>query len=124
MSTLPEIFAEYAALRSKRLALQKEVDAMKAKEDQLSADMQIMMMGKKLKEVTFPGGKAVLKPRQKFVVKDWTAFYDYIVSHGTPFMLEKRPAQSSINEVYQAGEQVDGIDRQTFEDIVISVAKE
>ena len=96
-------------VESLRLAMQKEVDAVKKREnelrdhiiDNLSVSDDTGAVGKKY--------IAQIKPEDKPTVNDWEEFYDFIFDQDRPDLLQKRLSEKAIQEMWEDGKEVPGI---------------
>jgi hypothetical protein len=119
-SKLPKTLAaaadELFDIRAARLAKQKEVDALAARESELSEHL-INSLPKS--EATGVAGKLCrVSVTSKTVVSvtDWDAYYGYIAANakknpGVWSLLQKRVSEAAVKEMWDAGKAVPGVER-------------
>lgn len=108
-------------LREKRLAMQKEVDAVEAEEKALKEHL-IQNLPKS--EASGVAGKkcrvsVVTKPIPQ--VEDWDAVYKYIKRTGSFELLQRRLADGAVKERWEAGKEIPGVTH--FNVVTLSVNK-
>lgn len=124
-STLPTSIGAcadlYKEVQEVRLAMQKETDAVAAREKEIK-DHIINNLSKS--DDTGAAGK---KYRAQIVVKevpkadDWDKIRAYIVEHDRFDLLQKRLADKVIKEMWEEGEQVPGVGK--FNAVDVSITK-
>ncbi len=109
---LPGICADhYHEVRELRLAMQKEVDAVKAREAELrefiintlSATDETGAAGEKY--------RAQITRDTKPSATDWEKIYDYIVENDRFDLLNKALSITAIKELWEAGEKIPGVSK-------------
>lgn len=93
-----------------RLAMSKEVDAVKARERKLSEYLIDNLSG----DNTGVAGlkyRAQVKKKTKYSVKDWTKVHDYVYDNDRFDLLAKSLNQKAAEEIYEAGEKLPGVDK-------------
>lgn len=96
-------------VESLRLAMQKEVDAVKKRENELRDHI---INNLSVSDDTGAVGKkyiAQIKTEDKPTVNDWEEFYDFIFAEDRPDMLQKRLNESAIKEMWEDDQKVPGI---------------
>jgi len=113
-----DLFKEVETLRK---AMQKEVDAVKERErelresiiDRLSNSEDTGAAGKKYRVQT----KVTTHPQ----MKDWDAFYEFVREHERFDLMQKRPSERAIADMWEAGEEVPGVGK--FNKVGLSINK-
>jgi hypothetical protein len=107
------MYAEYYALREKRLQLQREVDALEQQEKDLLYEITKpfdtnFSRGYHLVEDGF-----VLKanPKETVLVRDWAAVLGYIKETGEVDLLQKRLTESAVKARWDVGATVPGTEK-------------
>lgn len=114
----------YYTTKEKRLALQKEVDAIEAEEKLLKAHL-IESIPKS--DATGVAGKLVrvsITTKNVPQVADWDKFYEYVAKNRTKggfALLNKAVNAKAVNEIWDAGKTVPGVD--SFTAVSLSVNK-
>jgi hypothetical protein len=119
-SKLPKTLAaaadELFKVRADRLALQKDVDALQARETELSEHL-IGSLPKS--DATGVAGKlcrVTVVSKTIVSVTDWPAYYGYIAANakknpGIWSLLQKRVGETAVKEMWEAGKTVPGAER-------------
>lgn len=119
---LGNIADAYFQTREKRLALDKESDALKKDE---AFYQQLLIDQLKLQDITAIGGKLIsvkLAPlKNKPHVTDWPEFYKYILKTKDFSLLQRRPGEAAIAERWDDGKVVPGVEK--FPVATLSVSK-
>lgn len=108
-------------IRQKRLAMQKEVDAVEAEEKALKEHI-INTLPKS--EATGASGKlarVTVITKEVPQVEDWETFYKHIKKSGQFELLGKRLSDAAIKERWEAGKEVPGITH--FKAVTLSLNK-
>ena len=97
----------------KRLAADKIAASLKAEEDGFKA---ILLREFQEQKLTGIGGKKVrvgMDPVPDYVpaVKDWPAYYDYIVEHRAFELLQRRPGVEACRERWERGVAIPGCEK-------------
>lgn len=111
----------FAEVRELRLAMQKHVDAVKAREtevknyiiDNLSKSDDTGAAGKKY--------RAQIVTKIQPSLRDWDKFCDYVVEHDRFDLLQKRLANKAVTDLWDAGEDVGGVEK--FNAVDVSITK-
>ena len=120
---LPELAAcvdDYRDTREVRLAMQKEVDAVEAREKELRDHLIANLTD----DMTGIAGKKFRAQRIKKEVpsaKDWVLIRDYVVENDRFDLLQRRLSDKAVQDLWEAGEEVPGVER--FTKIDVSVTK-
>lgn len=109
--TLQERIDEVFDLRQERLAIQKKVDMMKAKEDGLVAALATEMEELELQEVRGEHGKLKLSMAENAEVTSYPDLYAYIKETGSFDLLQRRVSLTGVRERWQEGNEVPGVAR-------------
>lgn len=111
----------YMEVKTVRLAMEKECEAVKARESELKQHM-IDNLSK-----SDDTGAAGLKYRAQVVTKptprvaDWPIFHDYIQRTGRFDLLQKRVGDVAVKAMWEEGELVPGVEK--FNAVDVSVTK-
>lgn len=112
---------KYYALREKRLAMQKEVDTVKAEE---TAYQEHLINSIPKSDATGVAGKVCrvsVKTDQVPRVEDWDLFYKHIKKTGEFDLLGRTPTKSAIEARWENGKKIPGVG--TFTVVKLSVNK-
>lgn len=96
-------------LRERKRALDRESEAIKEKMEAMEADL-IASLDEE--ESTMTRGKkasASITESEIFIIEDLEAFHEYCQDNDALYLLQNRPAQGALQELYNAGETVPGI---------------
>lgn len=110
---LADIADKYWLKRTERLAADKVAAALKSEEAKYEATLIEQML---LQEITGIGGHIVRlsipkTPDYVPAVKNWPAYYAYIVANNAFELLEKRPGRLACKERWDAGEIIPGVEK-------------
>lgn len=120
MSRKPQsLFMQYAALYTKRMALQKEVDSLKEKEDMVKDYLIGEMLTNNSTTLVENGFQVVLKTLTVPAVMDWEVFLDHVRKTGQLDLLHKRVTESAVKLRWEDGVTLPGVDKATKYSIVI-----
>lgn len=111
----------YAEVRELRLAMQKHVDAVKARETEIREHI-IQNLSKS--DDTGAAGKryrAQIVRKEVPTLKDWNVFTSFLIKSGRFDLLHKRIADKPVKEMWEAGEDVPGVER--FHTVDVSITK-
>lgn len=106
---IKKLLNEYWELRAERLALQKEVDDLKAEEDDIFAQIRVEINAPLGEVVKADGCQAMLKPVRTPVVTDWPKLYKYIAETDGFDMLQKRLTPTAVKERWENLVDVPGV---------------
>ncbi len=109
------------ALRAKRQVAQKIVDEIEAEEKALKELIINELPKSESRGVT--GKVANVKVIIKDVpqVDDWDKFYEYVRKTKRTDLLQRRPAETAINEILDSGKTVPGV--KMFKAVTLSITK-
>lgn len=112
-SSLGELADFWLLTQNERLAADKVAAALKAKEEQAK---QILLHQMQLQGITGIGGKTVRvgmdpEPEYQPHVKDWEAFYKYILKTKDFSLLERRPGKAACRERWADDKEVPGVEK-------------
>ena len=118
--TLQELADQYYT--AKRLRMDKEREAFKLQEieTELKGQLISIMMQEKL---TVVGGQSCIiryKRKMKPHPADWSKIWGHIQSTGEFELLFKRLTDSAVQERWEAGIEVPGVDRFPIDDITVT----
>jgi hypothetical protein len=111
----------YAEVRELRLAMQKVVDDVKARESEVREHI-IANLSKS--DDTGAAGKryrAQVVTKLKPALKDWTKFTDYVRMNGRFDLLQKRMNERAVLGMLEEGTSVPGVER--FNAVDVSITK-
>jgi len=108
-------------LRSRRIALEKQAGEMKEEQNRL--EEHIFQVFKKTDLEGCKGKTAVAAITRTTIpaVKDWDAFYAFMLKTKQLDLLERRPSRTACRERFDAGDVIPGVE--PFEKIGLSVTK-
>jgi len=98
-------------LRQERIALQKDVDKMKAEEDGRLAAYITEMENGDMDLVQGELGKISIKPVETAEVTSYPDLYQYIKETGSFDLLQRRVSLTGVRERWQEGNEVPGVAR-------------
>ena len=107
--------------RVERLALSKQVDAIKARERVLSDRLINELPKSDAQGVTGKLARATIKVKDVATVKDWSKFYKYILRKKDFSLMQRRIANASALEQIEAGDKIPGVE--TFPVVTVSCTK-
>ncbi len=111
----------FAEVRELRLAMQKHVDAVKAREKEVK-DFIIDNLSKS--DDTGAAGRkyrAQIVSKEVPTLKDWDAFTAFVVAHSRFDLLQKRLSDKAVKDLWEDGAEVDGVEK--FNAIDVSITK-
>jgi len=111
----------YAEVREMRLAMDKHVATVKARETELREHI-IANLSKS--DDTGAAGKryrAQIVMKEKPSLTDWSAFTAFVKKSGRFDLMQKRVADKAVKDLWEAGEDVPGVER--FNAIDVSIQK-
>lgn len=111
----------YSEVRELRLAMQKIVDDVKAREteikehiiDNLSKSSDTGAAGRKY--------RAQIVTKEVPTLKDWTAFTAYVAENNRFDLMHKRIADTAVKDMWEAGADVPGVGK--FKAVDVSITK-
>ena len=110
---------KYVALRTKRLALDKQSSELKTEEDMLRDLIKGQMMARMDKygvEHVVGKNSVLLKMKADADVVDWPKLQQHIISTGEFDLLQKRVTITAVRQRWEVGKEVPGVvQTQTFE---------
>jgi len=111
----------YAEVRDLRLAMQKVVDEVKARETEVR---EYIINSLSKSDDTGAAGKryrAQVVTKLKPSVRDWLEFMKFVFKYNRFDLLQKRIAERAVLDMLEAGESVPGIER--FNAVDVSITK-
>lgn len=108
-------------LRNKRLAMQKEVDAVAAEESALKEHIINTLPKSEASGVAGKLARVTVVTKQVPQVEDYDKFYAYVKKTNSFDLLQKRLADSAIKERWEAGKEVPGV--KAFNAVSVSINK-
>ena len=107
--------------RTKRLAVQKEVDALQAVESALREHLIDNLPKSQATGVSGKTANAKIMTDFKPRVTDWDKFRAYIIKNKAFELLQKRVSDEAIQERWDAGKEIPGVER--FQVVKVSLTK-
>lgn len=108
-------------LRNKRLAMQKDVDAVAAEETALKNHIIENLPKSEASGVAGKLARVTVVTKQIPQVKDWDAFYKYVKKTGSFDLMQKRLTDAAIKERWEAGKEIPGVEH--FNAVSVSINK-
>lgn len=108
-------------LRNKRLAMQKEVDAVAAEETALKNHIIENLPKSEASGVAGKLARVTVVTKQIPQVKDWDTFYKYVKKTGSFDLMQKRLTDAAIKERWEAGKEIPGVEH--FNAVSVSINK-
>lgn len=104
--TMDDLARLYIKMRDKISAIEAEAETkvkeIKAQQAEVSTAMKDMMLAEKANSVRTPSGTVTLLTKTRFQAQDWDSFYNFIVEHNAPHLLEKRISQGAMANFLEA----------------------
>ena len=111
----------YFTLREQRLAAQKIADAIEVNERAIREHIILTLPKSEASGVAGKLARVSRVIKQVPQIKDWSAFYAYIKKTGSFDLLQRRPGEAAIQERWDAGKVVPGVE--SFTVVTLSVSK-
>jgi hypothetical protein len=108
-------------LRNKRLAMQKDVDAVASEEAALKNHIIDNLPKSEASGVAGKLARVTVVTKQIPQVKDWDAFYKYVKKTGSFDLMQKRLTDAAIKERWEAGKEIPGVEH--FNAVSVSINK-
>lgn len=108
-------------LREKRLAMQKEVDAVEAEEKALKEHIIQTLPKSEASGVAGKVARVTVVSKTVPRVADWDKLYKFIKKTGSFDLLQRRLTDTAIQERWEAGKAVPGVE--TFNAVTVSLNK-
>lgn len=96
--------------RRKRLALQKQVEALEAEESALKEHIIATLPKSDASGVAGKVARVTVSTKDIPQVKDWPAFYRYVQKHKAFDLMQRRLADVAVKERLEAGEKLPGVE--------------
>jgi hypothetical protein len=112
---------EYDTLRTERLAIEKQAEAVKEKETELKRQIMDGLQAAGINSVGDNKKVYALVQKDEPVADDWKALYTHIQQTGEFELLYRRINPAAIKERWENGIKVPGI--QKFPSLVLSITK-
>lgn len=107
--------------RQMRLKIQKDVDALAAREAELKTYIIENLPKQDAIGISGSIARVTLGTKTKSVVEDWEKVYDYVVENEAWELLQKRINDAAVKDRWEAGEEIPGVGR--FQSIEVSCVK-
>lgn len=107
--------------RNKRLALQKQVDALEAEEAALKEHIINTLPKSNASGVAGKLARVSVDTKDVPQVEDWTAFYKYVKKNDAFELLQRRLTDASVKERLEAGVKLPGI--KLFKAVIVHLNK-
>lgn len=114
---------QYLATRKRRLALQRETDAIDVEEKKLKQELMLALRRGEAKAI---GGQTVtltLKTKNVATAKDWAKIHKYIVDNDAWDIMQKRLTQTAVDARWDEGIQIPGIEAFPTDELSIHETK-
>lgn len=108
-------------LRNKRLAMQKEVDAVASEESALKEHIINTLPKSEASGVAGKLARVTVVTKQVPQVEDYDKFYAFVKKTGSFDLLQKRLSDAAIKERWEAGKEVPGV--KAFNAVSVSINK-
>lgn len=120
MKPVGEIIDELYALRAERMALSRQVDDLKAKENELRG-----IIIAQLRAVGLDGGKgssanALITSSEQAQITSWPEFFAYIMENEAGDLVQKRVAIQAVRERWENGEEIPGLTKVEVVDLSLT----
>lgn len=109
--TLGALVDQFYKARDARLMAEKKIEGMKKVEAEMKETILRTLTGLKLEGAKGKLATVAITSTYIPIVKDWDAFYKYILDNKSIEMLEKRPSKSACVERWDAGLAVPGVEK-------------
>lgn len=96
--------------RRKRLAKQKEVEVLEAEETMLKEHIIATLPKSDASGVSGKVARVTVLSKDIPTVKDWSAFYKYILKNKAFELLQRRVSDAAVKERIESGKQVPGVE--------------
>jgi hypothetical protein len=107
--------------RQDRLALEKEVEALKARETTLREHLIENLPKSQASGVSGRVANAKIETKEIPQVKDWDLFYKHVKRTGDFELMQRRLSDAAVKERWEAGKKVPGVE--VFTATVVSCTK-
>lgn len=108
-------------LRAKRLAMQKEVDAVEAEEKAYKEHIINTLPKSEASGVAGKLARVTVVTKEVPQVKDWDAFYKFVKKTGQFDLLQRRLTDAAIKERWEHGKEIPGVEH--FNAVSVSINK-
>lgn len=109
------------SLRLERLAAQKLVDGIEAEEKALKEHIITTLPKSETTGVAGKLARVTVVSKEIPQVRDWDAFYKYVIKNKAFDMLQRRLSDTAVNARLEAGKKVDGVE--IFKTVSLSINK-
>lgn len=104
-------------------AYEEDEKAIKAQQAEVAAAMKDILQKAGGEAIRTAYGTVTLKTTKRFYAQDWDAMYQFINDNHAPFLLEKRIAQSNMQEFLEHNPQTVPPGLNTVSELSVSVTK-
>jgi len=111
---------EYHRVRELRLAMQKEVEAVKAREDEIETHIINNLSAGSDTGAAGLLYRAQIKPKTVPKLSDWAEFTFYIWQTKRFDLIQKRVSDTAVKEMWEAGETIPGVDKLNMKAVSIT----
>lgn len=111
----------YSEVRELRLAMQKHVDAVKARETEIR---EFIINNLSKSDDTGAAGKryrAQIVTKDVPALKDWDAFTNFVIKSARFDLLQKRLSDRAVKDMWEEGQDVPGVEK--FRTVDVSITK-
>jgi hypothetical protein len=110
----------YERTRVRRLALDKEAAGFKEVEEAYKEELIYRMVQTKVGALASTSHVVKMKTVDKPTPKNWDLIHQYIIENGAWELMQNRLTQSAVEERWEAGEAIPGIDKFPVYNVSIS----
>lgn len=119
--TLGACADEYYSIREKRLAIQRKIEEMEAREKVLKEHLIAQLPKSDANGITGRKCRVTVVVQKKPTVEDWDALYKHVKKTGEFEFFTRRVNESAVKERWEAGKKVPGVG--VFQYVTLSINK-
>ena len=102
---------ELNKLKRKKTALNEEIKELNKKIITLELELQNSLQEFGLTKFSTKHVAITMTESEVPDVEDWDSFYNYIVENNAPYLLQRRPMQGAMSEIWNSGQKIDGVNK-------------
>jgi hypothetical protein len=114
----------YYQLRTKRYAMQHEVEAVKKQENELFEHLLKNLPYSETRGIAGKIARVTVDKKSVAAVKDWPKFYAYIKKTGSFDLLQRRLAEGAVKERWDADKVIPGVGKDTIKTLSVNALKQ
>jgi hypothetical protein len=110
LAQIPDLLHE---IRERRLAMQKDVEALAKQEHQLEEELISKLPKSDATGISGQLYRCSIETKRKASVADWDKVYDYVIKNrakGGFALLQRRISEAAVKEIWDAGREVPGVE--------------